>query len=203
MKMRRSLWRKLLVLLFAILTAVSTYFTVQNYIPATATSGLELAGAVKVSTTETGDPDFPYLCTIEATVNNISTATQKPVLFEIVVSDGSTKETRQVPFTASSIKAGKSAEVTETFPTKRAYKTATSVSVTMSRLKASYVLYGATTTRKLPQYVKAMIAISVILFGVFVYTVVALLLSPKKRVHSRHHHHHHHHHHSSEQSDSE
>lgn len=200
MKMRRSLWRKLLVLLFAVLTAVSTFLTVQNYIPATVTSGFALTGAPTVTFTETGDEEFPYLCTINATVKNISSASQKPLLLAVVVSGGGVSETRQVTFPVKSVAAGDSCDVTESFPSKNPYKTVSGVSVTMRNMK-SYTLLGSDTAQKIPAYVKALVAISVILFGVFIYSCVALYKSPKKKVH--HHHHHHHHHHSSEHSSSE
>ena len=203
MKMRRSLWRKLLVLLFAILTAVSVYMTVQNYIPTTATSGFELVAKPTVTFTETTDEEFPYLCTITVTVKNSSSVSQKPLLLAVSVSDGDARETRQISFPVKSVAAGDSCDVTETFPSKNAYQTVTGVSVTMRSMK-SYTLLGSGTVKKLPAYVKALVAISVILFGVFVYSCIALYKSPKKKVHHKHHHHHHHHHHhSSESSNSE
>ena len=201
MKMRRSLWRKLLVLLFSILTAVSTYLTVRYYMPTTITSGLVLDGAVTVTTIENGDEDLPYLCTVIAKVNNVSSSTQRPVLLAVTVSTGYSRETRNIPFPVSSLAPGGTCNVTETFPTAEPYTKASSVSVTMRTMK-NYVLLGTDTARKVPDYVKALAAISAILFCVFVYTVVALIKSPKKRVHGHHHHHHHHHHHSSEQSES-
>lgn len=192
MKMRRSLWRKLLVLLFAILTAVSTFLTVQNYIPATATSGFALSERPTVVVTGTDDEEFPYLCTVTAVVKNISSATQKPMLLAVVISDGDTVETREIPFPVKSVAAGNTCDVTESFPSKTAYKTVLSVSLTMRGMK-SYTLLGLNASQKLPAYVKALILISLILFGVFVYSCVALYKSPKKKVHHKHHHHHHHH----------
>ena len=199
MKMRRSLWRKLLVLVFAILTAVSIYMTVRYYMPTTVNSGLALDGKVTVTTVENADEEFPYLCTITAKVNNVSSATQRPAWLVVSASTGYSQEVREIPFPVTSIPAGGTCNVTETFPTTQPFKGAASVSVTMRNMK-NYTLLGSGAARKIPAYIKALAAISAILFGVFIYTIVALIMSPKKKVHSRHHHHHHHHH-SSEHSE--
>ena len=200
MKMRRSLWRKLLVLALAILTAISTYWTIQHYIPAKATSGLELVGTPMVTSELTSDPELPYFCTVICHVKNTSSSSKRPVLLAVTLSDGSVVETCQLPFPVQTIAAGSGCDVSESFMTERNYQRVTSATVTMG--SKEYVLYGNNTKRALPDYVKATMAISVILFGVFVYSCVALYKSPKKKVHTHHHHHHHHHssHHDSDES---
>ena len=203
MKMRRSLWRKLLVLALGILTAATTFWTVQHYIPAKATSGLELVGTIAVASEPTGDPRLPYRCTVTCLVKNTSSSSKRPLLLAVTLSDGSTSETRQLSFTEQSIAVGETCEVSDTFLTQREYQKATGAAVTMRDLKKAYTLYGGSANQKLPAYVKATMAISVILFGVFIYSCVALYKSPKKKVHTHHHHHHHHHsshHHSSDES---
>ena len=191
MKMRRSLWRKLLVLAFAILTAVSTFLTVTQYNAnhEKVANGIELNGVPTATVVPNPDDgELPYLCTVCIPLINTTSIAKKPISVVATISGG----TLEIPFPLSSLGAGKSCEVTTTFSTSRESIKITAVSLTFSG-KADEVLLGNSSTKSIPNYLKAMIAISIILFCVFIYTCVALYKSPKKRVHSRHRHHHHHH----------
>lgn len=200
MKMRRSLWRKLLALAFAILTAVSAYITVKQYKSnhASTNSGIVLNGMPTITTVETEEDPLPYYCTVTIPITNTAASSRRPISLAVAVTNGSVVETIDISI-SSSIGAGKSVEVTDSFPSVYNYKSIRSISVTFSG-KKDEVIFGSSLNKALPQYVKALTAITVILFGVFVYSCVALYLSPKKKVHGHHHHHHHHHHHSSEHS---
>ena len=193
MKMRRSLWRKLIVLLFAILTAVSIFITVQNYIPAISDSGLKLVGDPSFELSELADNGM-YVCTIKFSVKNVTSKSVTPTYYSVKFS-GVSQE--QIVSSKAAIAAGATQEISEEILISQKVTKISEVKVTLKNLAGSYTIYGTDDSQGIPNYVKALIAISVILFGVFVYTCVLLYKSPKKKVHSKHKHHHHHHHHSS------
>ena len=123
----------------------------------------------------------------------------RSVTVTVGVGSSGNKELDSIPVTVSSLASGATCEVVKTFSTKREYNQVNKVGIETSD-NFSDVIYGPRPAAKFPSYVKALMAISVILFGVFIYTCVALYKSPKKKIHSKHRHHHHHHHHHSEEA---
>ena len=200
MKMRRSIWRKLAVIVFAILTVVSVYFTVKNYIPTTKTSGLEIIGTPAMELVEVEGEEYQYRCTVKFTVKNTTQSSVAPVYFHVKFQG--VPEEQLIASPVSALAAGKTYEVEESFLTNYSYKYITIVRVTLKNLSSTYTIYGPEAAKGTRDYIKAMIAISVILFGIFIYTCVALYMSPKKKVHSKHRHHHHSHHHHHHSTDS-
>lgn len=201
--MKRSLWRKLLVIGLAILTVATAFFAVRNLLPAMEDSEMVISTPFSVTITplEDSDAEFAYWCEIKGTVQNISAIkSKKPLLLSVTVKSADSSEVRRISFPNKAIKPGESVELEESFPTNVEYTKITYAELTFPSSGRTYVLLGTEPTKKLEPYIVALLAMSVILFGLFIYSCVALYKSPKKKVHHRHHHHHHHHHHSEHSS---